>query len=126
MFGSVADTSDETVTKTSVELRVTLALIDEVIDGLLGGIVGANTDMLMEVSLVAAAFVAITLAVVMVVAMRAGTIVDLLTGVVMDAGVDVDTWPFAIIALEFMPMLTPSDEALPFGWGACSCWPTTV
>ena len=42
------------------------------------------------------------------------------------AWVDTDAGEVRKTDLEFMPMLTPPDEALPFGWGACSCWPTTV
>ena len=68
--------------------------------------------------------------------MLAGVLVDVLVdtvvGVVSDigddvlAGVEVRSWAIAATALELMPMLASSEDALFVGWRACSCCPTTA
>ena len=42
------------------------------------------------------------------------------------AGVEVSSWAIATTALELMPLLASSEDALFVGWGARSCCPTTA
>ena len=66
----------------------------------------------------------------------AGVLVDVLVdtviGVVCDigddvlAGVEVSSRTIAAPALELVPMLASSEDALFVGWRACSCCPTTA
>ena len=67
--------------------------------------------------------------------LRTEVLIDVLAGMVtgITAGISADVLAGAdgstlavMTALEFMPMLTPPDEALPFGWESCSCWPTAI
>ena len=98
---------------------------------------GANT--LIGVCLVAA-IVVIVLEVVIpawyVVDLWAGMMINVImgtvTGVVTGSGVDVlptmaaNIWAATMTALAFVPMLSLSEEALPFGCEACNCWPTAA
>ena len=121
--------------------------IDVMIVGLAGGMivpltwgmVGFGVNMLTEVCMIVVivAIIASEVAVPVSYAtgVRAGVMIDVLAGTAISvvpvngisvlAGVE-NMWAVTMTALGSIPILASLEEALAFGWGACSCWPTAA
>ena len=110
---------------------VILGLAGRVMVELTGGMVGFGGDIFTELCMIVVLATVIALKVVAPVSyakgLRSGVMIDALAGTVInvapDIGVDVVA---TMTALEFIPMLAPSEEILLFGRETCSCWPTAA
>ena len=133
MIDALADVRGEVVVNMSAEVpRIGLMIVRST-----GEMVGFGVDIFTEVCMIEVLAPVIAFEVVVpvlyaidsrddvMIEVLAGTVIDLAAGIGVDMLADMNTnmWAATITAVESIPipMLTSSEEALLFGWEACSC-----
>ena len=124
----------------ALRINLIVPLAEKVIVVLTGGMVSCGVNIFTEVCMIVLVVAVIALEDVgpvsyaidawagVIIDVLAGTVIGIATGISVDvsAGVDANIWAATKTALEFIPMLATSEEALLFGWEASSCCPTAV
>ena len=118
----------------SMIVGLTGSMIDMLSKGMVGFCVTVSTAVCMIVVTTAAIALELIVPFSYATDVRSGLMIDLLSGsgvvpnsdVDVLAGVDANMWASTMTALDSIPMLASSVEALVLLWEVCSCWATAA